>query len=215
MKPQNKVKIKWCPEFAYAIGLLTTDGCLSKDGRHLDMTSKDKDQLENFVRCLGIKNKIGIKTSGLGRKSFRIQFGDVNFYSFLLSIGLTPGKSKTLTELKVPDMYFFDFLRGHFDGDGCFYSYFDKRWRSSFMFYTEFVSASEKHIKWLREKLLRFLKIKGHITKNVNKICYQLKYAKSESLKLLSKMYYDNEVICLSRKKLKIQRALTIIGKQL
>lgn len=215
MKPQNKVKIRWSPEFAYAIGLLTTDGCLSKDGRHFDMSSKDTEQLENFMRCLGIKNKIGIKTSGSGKKSFRIQFGDVNFYRFLLSIGLTPEKSKTLAELKVPDTYFFDFLRGHFDGDGTFYSYFDPRWRSSFMFYTEFISASEKHVKWLRDKLSHFLKIKGHVTKSGNKICYQLKYAKFESLKLLPKMYYDDKVICLSRKRLKIEKALAVVTKQI
>lgn len=48
MKPMNKVKIKWSPEFAYAIGLLVTDGSLSKDGIHIDFTSNDKEQLVNF-----------------------------------------------------------------------------------------------------------------------------------------------------------------------
>ena len=142
LKPQNKVKIEWSPEFAYAIGLLTTDGNLSSDSRHFDLTSKDKEQLENFLRCLGIKNKIGIKTSGLGKKSFRVQFGDVTFYKFLLNIGLTSNKSKKLGALDIPDKYFFDFLRGHFDGDGTFYSYFDPRWKSSYLFYTVFISAS-------------------------------------------------------------------------
>ena len=64
MKPQNKVKIKWSPEFAYAIGLLTTDGNLSPDGRHLNFTSKDKELTELLRDCLGIKNTIGKK----GRK---------------------------------------------------------------------------------------------------------------------------------------------------
>ena len=44
-KPQGKVLIKWSPHFAYAVGLLTADGCLSKDGRHLDLTSKDRIQI--------------------------------------------------------------------------------------------------------------------------------------------------------------------------
>lgn len=48
MKPQNKVKIKWSPEFAYAIGLLVTDGNLSPDGRHLNFTSKDRELAETF-----------------------------------------------------------------------------------------------------------------------------------------------------------------------
>ncbi len=208
MKPQNKVKIKWSSEFAYAIGLLTTDGCLPSNGRQFDLTSKDKEQLENFIRCLKIKNKIGIKTSGLGKKSFRVQFGDVNFYKFLLNIGLMPNKSKILAELDIPDKYFFDFLRGHFDGDGTFYSYWDPRWKSSFMFYTEFISASKKHIDWVRAKLFSKLKIRGHISKAINNSAYQLKYAKAESLKLLPEMYYDKQVICLSRKREKIEKVL-------
>lgn len=215
-KPQNKVKIKWSPEFAYAIGLLTTDGNLSNDGRHFDFTSQDLEQLKNFMKCLGIKVKIGFKTSGFTKKkSTHIQFGDVNFYKFLLGIGLMPKKSKILGSLDIPDKYFFDFLRGHHDGDGCFYSYWDPRWKSSFMFYTVFISASKNHIFWLRDKIFKFLKIRGHITKSVFNSCFNLKYAKSESLKLLPKIYYNNKVICLSRKRIKIEKALKIDNKWL
>lgn len=215
-KPQNKVKIEWSPNFAYAIGLLTTDGCLSGDGRHIELTSKDKEQLKNFMKCLGIKNKIGFKASGYsGKKTTRLQFGDVNFYKFLLNIGLMPNKSKILAELDIPEKYFFDFLRGHFDGDGTFYYYWDPRWHSSFMFYLEFISASKKHIDWIRSKLFKFLKIKGHITKDARKSTYQLKYAKSESLKLFSKLYYNKNIICLRRKRLKIERAFKINYKHI
>lgn len=219
MKPLGKVKIEWSPEFAYAIGLLVTDGCLSKDGRHFDFTSNDKEQLLNFMQCLDIKVKIGHKTSGYsGKRYTRIQFGDVNFYKFLLGIGLMPAKTKIISALKIPKEYFFDFLRGHFDGDGTFYSYWDPRWRSSFMFYTVFISASKNHIDWLRKIIFKLVKIKGHITRSVSDSTYQLKYAKSESLKLLPKLYYDKydkKVICLSRKRLKIERALRVNNKQL
>ena len=68
-----------------------------------------------------------------------------------------PRKSLTMGKLKIPNKYFFDFLRGCFDGDGCFYSYWDPRWRSSHMFYLEFVSASKKHINWLQNELKKKL----------------------------------------------------------
>jgi len=211
VKPKGKVKIKWSPNFAYAIGLLVTDGNLSPTGRHINLTSKDKEQIENFRLCLGIKNKIGRKSRGgfSEKKYYVVQFGDVLFYRFLLGIGLTPNKSKTLEGINVPDKYFFDFLRGHFDGDGTFYSYWDKRWKSSFMFYTELISASKRHIGWLRKEIHRRLKIKGHITGNGETgTAYQLKYAKKESLKLLPKMYYNSRVLCLSRKRNKIQKVI-------
>ena len=214
-KPKNKVKIKWSPNFAYAIGLLTTDGCLSSDGRHIDLTSKDKEQLQNFLSCLEIDSRIGTKHSSLGREYLRVQLGDVNFYKFLLTIGLMPRKTKIISEVKIPDKYFFDFLRGHFDGDGSFYSYWDSRWRSSFMFYTVFASASKIHIDWLRNKIYEFLTINGHISKSVNSSVYQLIYAKTESLKLFPKLYYNDEVICLRRKRLKIEKVFDIDCKHL
>ncbi len=207
-KPKGKVKIRWSPNFAYAIGLLATDGHLSKDGRHFDLTSKDKEQIKNFMKCLGVVNKVGKKLSGSGRVALRVQYGDVLFYQFLLTVGLTPAKSKTLGSLNIPEKYFFDFLRGAFDGDGSFYSYYDLRWRSSFMFYLTFISASPKYIRWIREKLSQKLGVRGHISADGRKRTQQLKYAKREALRILKKMYYGQAVVCLGRKRLKIERAL-------
>jgi len=217
MKALNKIKIQWSPKFAYCIGLITTDGNLSKDGRHINFTSKDKQLIDIFVDSLKIKNKIGMKGSGTIKEKniFFVQFGDVNFFRFLQNIGLTPRKSKTLGAIDIPDKYFFDFLRGHFDGDGTFYFYWDPRWRSSFMFYTVFISASKGHITWLREEIKQRLGIIGHITKSDNQVCYQLKYAKAESHKLLPKMYNHGGKLCLSRKYLKIKNALAIIGERI
>ncbi|MDP2668467.1 MAG: hypothetical protein Q8P07_01365 [bacterium] len=216
MKPLRKIKIIWSPNLAYAIGLITTDGCLSGDGRHIDFTSKDMILIKTLLKCLGIRNKIGRKTSGYsGRKQGRVQFGDVIFYRFMLGIGLTPAKSKTMADLDIPQKHFFDFLRGHFDGDGTFYSYFDKRWKNSFMFYTVFISASKAHIDWLRGRLNTLLKIKGHITHDPKKGAYQLKYAKRESMEILREMYYNLDVVCLKRKRHKVEKALGVVGLEL
>lgn len=213
-KPKRIINETWTPNLAYAMGLITTDGCLSSDGLLIDLTSNDKEQLLNFSKCLGVDFKIGNKGNGRGDKSFRIQFKNRIFYDFLLSIGLTPRKSLTTGELSIPKKYFFDFLRGCFDGDGCFYSYWDPRWKSSHMFYLEFISASPKHIEWLQFELHDRLGVKGHIGFDGKKSTQQLKYAKREALVIIKKMYYNPRVVCLSRKKLKIQKALKIEVKQ-
>lgn len=168
-----------------------------------------------FMECLGIKNKIGTKSSGSvkEKKYFQVQVGDINFYRFLNSIGIMSKKSKTIGKVNIPDEFFCDFLRGHFDGDGSSYSYWDPRWKSSFMFYTTFVSASAKHIEWLQQAIFHKLSISGHVTKSGNQACYQLKYAKNESLILIKNMYYKPQIPCLSRKLLKIQRVLSIINQ--
>ncbi|OIO47726.1 MAG: hypothetical protein AUJ32_02235 [Parcubacteria group bacterium CG1_02_40_82] len=211
MNAKSKVKIVWTKKFAYAIGLLTTDGSLSIDGRHINFTSKDRELILIFKKCLGLKNKIGKKSRAKDKekKYFQIQFGDVNFYRFLLTIGLTPTKTKIISRIRIPEKYFFDFLRGHFDGDGTFYSYWDPRWHSSFMFYLVFISASKKHIDWLRLKIFKKLKIRGHINQSGKKNTYQLKYAKNEAKKLLPKIYSKNAP-CLLRKYDKIKKVLKI-----
>lgn len=214
-KPQGKVKLEWSPEFAYAIGLLVTDGCLSPSQRHITLVSKDREMLENFKKCLNIDNKISDHHSGMGRINLRVQLGDVEFYRFLNSIGVMPRKTKTIGAVDIPDEYFFDFLRGHHDGDGTFYSYWDPRWRSSYMFYTVFISASETHVLWLRKKIFEMVGIQGHFTATGDTPIYSLKYAKTESLKLLPNMYYNPEVVCLSRKRQKIEKALAVMNKAL
>jgi hypothetical protein len=215
-KPKRKVKIEWSPNFAYAIGLLATDGCVSADGRHISFVSKDIEQVNNFMKCLQIHVKIGKNISGYdGNSTHKIQFGDVIFSSFLFDIGITSAKSKTIGVIKVPKKYFFDYLRGCFDGDGTIYSYWDKRWKSSFMFYVSIASASERHIEWLRSRINEKVGSKGHVTKDGKGSTFQLKYAKNESLRILKKMYYSKNIVYLSRKKLKIDKILAIVGKSL
>lgn len=215
-KPQGKVKIKWSSKFAYAIGLIVTDGCLYSNGRHISLTTKDMEQAENFKKCLGLSVKIGSKYSGSNEKKeyFHVQFGDVLFFEFLVSIGITPAKSKTIGKIDIPDKYFFDYLRGCFDGDGCFYSYWDSRWKSSHMFYIEFITASETHVKWLQKEIKNKIKVKGYIKSSKNQVCLHLRYAKKESMEIIKNMYYNPRVVCLTRKLLKIKKALSIEKKQ-
>lgn len=215
VKLKETISTEWSQNFAYAIGLLASDGSLSKDGRHVDFTSKDIEQVKNFVKCLGCKNKIGKKISGSAMtESYRIQIGSVIFYNFLISIGLTPAKSKTIGEVMVPEEYFFDFVRGLFDGDGTFYSYWDSRWKSSHMFYLVLTSASKKHLLWLKETIKCMIGSDGHITQNKSSSVFQLKYGKLASLEIIKKMYYSTKVVSLSRKRLKIKKVLGVEAKQ-
>ncbi len=215
-KPKGKVKIKWSANFAYAIGLIVTDGNLSQSGSRITLVSKDREQIDNFNKCLNIDVKIGIHNSGSTiSTALRVQFKDVLFFNFLNSVGIYPAKSKTIREVKIPKKYFFDYLRGCFDGDGTIYSYWDKRWKSSFMFYVCFVSASEYHILWLQNEIFKILKINGHITSNKNDSCKQLKYAKADSLKIIKNMYKNKKSVFLSRKKLKIKKILAIVGESI
>ena len=210
-KPKGRVKIEWSSEFAYAIGLLTADGCLSKDGLHIDLTSKDKAQIMLFKKCLGLTTKVSMKHSGSGNVAYHTQFGDVLFYRFLESIGLTPAKSKTISSILVPGKYFLDFLRGYFDGDGSSYSYYDPTYKKSYRFYISFTSASPKFFDWLRVEMDNALGIKGYLGYNRNNPYVQLKYSKKEAVILAKGMYYSKDLPYLQRKYLKIMKSMHVI----
>ena len=166
-KPQHKVRIGWSSDFAYAIGLLTSDGNLSKDKRHIKFGSKDVELMEKFKQALSLKNAITKNARGgeTEKRYLSISFGDVVFYKFLNKIGLTAAKSKTIQSVKVPDKFFRDFFRGVFDGDGTFYTFWDKRWPNSFVFKTSIASASIVFIHWLKGRLTKLYKVKGFIHK--------------------------------------------------
>lgn len=207
--------MRWTANLAYAIGLLTSDGCLSIDGRHITLTSKDIEQIENFKLILKLKNKIGFKYRGEDHSKvyYNLQFGSVKFYQFLVSIGLTPHKSKTIGAIEVPDKYFRDFLRGSFDGDGYSISYWSKQWPNSFVLYTGFTSASKQHLVWMKDKILNLFGISGYIGSG-GKGAYLLRFAKKSSLSLVSQIYHNTKVKHLKRKRFKVELALGIIQRQ-
>lgn len=200
MRTPRQKEVIWTPELAYAVGLITTDGNLSPDGRHLTFVSNDQDLIETLKGCLGLKNKIVPKRSGYTGKmsSYKIQFGNVTLYKWLIGIGLMPNKSKKLGILVIPDEYFFHFLRGHLDGDGTIRKYQDPLYPTSTRLYMSFMSASLPHLERLDETIKKLLDISGRLRK-VNG-AYTLTFAKYNSVRLLDEMYPEASVPCLFRK---------------
>jgi hypothetical protein len=186
----------------YLVGLITADGCLSSDGRHIDITSKDKDFLEELKVRLGLVNAIGIKNKDCSNKAYHIQISNKNLYEFLLSIGLMPNKSLRLGTLDINKEAFSDFLRGLIDGDGCW-----RTWKYSTHSYEQWslriFSGSEVFLKWLKLKIEEYVGCRGKIygcmrRKQKNPI-YTLKYGKM-SAKEIAQACYSQDTIALSRK---------------
>ncbi|MBI3638400.1 hypothetical protein HY227_01500 [Candidatus Wolfebacteria bacterium] len=229
--PKKKLpdeSFKWTPELAYVIGLLVTDGCLSKDGRHIAMRSSDIQLLKTFKKCLNLSNRIS-KTLNNGwskKPSYVLSFGNVRLYRWLLKIGLFPAKTYTIGEVKIPDEYFRDFLRGHLDGDGSVWAYkdyYNTHKNSKYIYnrlFVRFISASETHIKWLRENIYKQFFIKGHTWKRLpsrqdqTTSIHEIKFAKKESIKLLNWIYYQNDLPCLERKRIIALKAIDKISKE-
>jgi hypothetical protein len=202
----------WSPNLAYAVGLITTDGCLSNDRRHVIFTSQDLEMIRNMKLILRNTDKVCL-TKNSRSEAYRIQPSNVQLYDWLFSIGLTPHKSLTIGAIDVPDRYFVDFLRGHLDGDGSIQTYTDfynTTKNPKYVYeriFVKFISASKNHIVWLHEKIVKNLGVHGavHMTKEKDpkkNPMHIIKFAKKESLKLLPQLYYSDSVPCLSCKKI-------------
>ncbi len=192
--------IKWGKEFVYALGLFTADGNLSKDGRHLEFCSKDKDQVKNFKRCLNLTNNITMKGRGYSKEKvyYHIQFGNVALYKFCNSIGLNPQKSLTIKKVEIPDEFFADFLRGLLDGDGSIGMVMHPESRIP-QIRLRFTSASYDFIKWLREQIILNTNTGGGSIYKAAR-AWQLLYCKRDTLNLIKYMYYKPNIPCLKRK---------------
>lgn len=203
MRYAQKRSYVWSDAIAYSVGLMASDGCLQKDGRHLDLTSVDIDQLENFSMALGRSFVISGKPNSSNVSAYRVQFSDVAYYDFLLEAGLTPSKSKTIGKLNIPNIYYADFLRGVFDGDGSCYAYMDKRWKSSYMFYVTFSAASPAFLKYLQSRNSALLYTSSGSLRMSGR-AHVLSYAKSDARKLFAAMYRDDLALRLDRKYTKL-----------
>lgn len=208
MRYEFKTHYSWNPGIAYLVGLIASDGCLLKDGRHIDITSKDIEIINNFQCILNKTRKIKTKLGQFKTPAYYLFFSDVALYDFLLKVGLTPNKSKTINELKIPEELFSDYLRGYFDGAGTVYGYWDPRWKSSFMYYCGFVSASLPYLQWLSSKITQHANTTAGRIKQNNR-AYTLLYAKADSKKIFQFIYNEAGMasnLCLPRKMEKFHR---------
>ena len=188
----------------YIVGYIVTDGNLSKDGRHINITSKDWQHLFEIQERLEINSKIGWKARGGSKekKYSQIQFSDVRFYRYLLSLGIHPRKSLTLKEILIDKAYFPDFLRGVIDGDGNIHT-----WIHSTNGYRQWalriVSASSFFASWLKSEIEAYFGVRGklytykHAGKK-NFICI-LKFGKLATKVILQNTYYS-DAFALKRK---------------
>lgn len=194
----------------YLVGLITSDGCLSSDGRHVNITSKEQDFLKNIKETFGFTNRIGIKNKGMINQAYYLQIANRNLYEFLLAINLMPNKSLKLKSLNIPKENFFDFLRGLIDGDGCLRS-----WKHNSNLHEQWslriFSGSIFFIKWLRSKIEEYSRCRGRIHSalrpdRVNPI-YTLKYGKITAKIILQTCYYEG-AFGLDRKIKLVQKCL-------
>lgn len=116
-------------EKAYWLGFIAADGYLNKRGNTLGicLDISDKQHLEKFKTSISYTGQVFTRSSQYSKEHRVTEKAVIEIYSRELStdvgkFGLDYQKSKTLSTLTgIPKELMHHFIRGVFDGDGCFF----------------------------------------------------------------------------------------------
>lgn len=217
-------KLQMTPDTAYYLGWIASDGNLRSSKKSYDIrlaiNTSDAailEQLKDTMKIGSINRAISYVTKKDGSKrtvdTSTYGISNKSLYKQIISLGITERKSKTIKWIKLEDHLYKGFIRGVFDGDGCI-SWFrgvinnkgngDKRicgaWHSVFS------SASKDFLIGIHS----YLKDNGIVVGgsiNTNSFCYNLQFAKKDTLSLGSWLY-DDGCLRLDRKYDKFQKTL-------
>lgn len=179
----------WSVEMAYVLGLLITDGCITKGGV-VSLCMNDRELLEKVKKVLGAQHKI--VASRHQPKLFMFHFAREHMVKRLFALGVTPRKSLTVRFPDVPVEYLADFIRGVFDGDG---SVMFKEESKCSPLVAKFFSGSKDFIEKLELKLqeLGLSKRTIYRQKTKNGLYYTIVYGHKDSQKLFEILYKNSE----------------------
>ena len=183
----------WNSEMAYILGLLMTDGCLSrakKGSYRISLCLNDRELLEKVAKVIGSNHAIASSKHQKGL--FIFIFGRRRLVEDLMILGMKPRKSLNLRFPEVPKEYLRDFIRGVFDGDGCV---FYRNGSKGKLLNVSCVSGSKRFIDGL-ESVLQSLgmpkkKIYEHQNIQNKNTYYTLRYCHGDSIILFKIMYKD------------------------
>lgn len=109
------------PNMAYVLGILASDGTVRKKINEIKLTLNEDDSelLEKIKEEIGYEGKIRHYEDKKGFKNATLAFTSKEIKDKLSEYNIIPAKTfNFLFPTKLNRMYWIDFIRGYFDGDG-------------------------------------------------------------------------------------------------
>ena len=193
---------------AYWLGFIYADGYIVLRSRNgelgIELDDKDTYILEHFNNELGGVHKINHKTKNKNFNGYNYTTNTsvIRIYSLsicrdLISLNVVPNKTNEICYPKCNKEFFFHFLRGFMDGDGCIYIN-----KSRNLLNVHFTNSNKEFLEYINNEVKDILKIEGKIYKEKDKK-YKLYYYRKDDVKILLDEIYKNSEVKLDRKYLK------------
>lgn len=190
----------------YYLGFLGADGTIRKNRNEIKiaLSSIDKDFLTEFKNELQSDKEIKIRQTNNGFEYAEFTFSSLNIKNTIMKYGVVPNKTYIGLSLDlIPNNFKLAFIKGFFDGDGCFtYNKNTKQCKLSFSSYkNEFLND-----------INIFFNNTGYIYQDKRTKVYTLEFSTIPSLNIM-KSFYELETPCLIRKKKKYLECLELRNK--
>jgi LAGLIDADG DNA endonuclease family protein len=208
---------EWSPESAYWLGFIWADGHVrnSKHRKHVRIAVQESDSQHLSIFQRFLKSNIPVKRelyrSGKDGNLYPASVITINRKELahsLIKHNVVVNRSSSNTALpKIPKTFFWDFIRGYFDGDGAIHRPQKSRflcsgWAVSF-------AGSETTLRFLQKCIRQDVGIEMDFRPNgESQSNFSLTRTGPEGFRLLKRLYPNDDVVGLARKKSVIRRLL-------
>lgn len=195
---------------SYFLGFIAADGCIRKKKRNtlyltIGLSKKDVKILEDFKKYTSshhtLKYSEKIRDTGYISEIVTLSIYKEKFVKHIIEHGVGINKSKELSlPIGIPDELMPDYIRGLFDGDGCWNIGGDKR-KQNIAF--SIVSPVYSYLEELKFYFSKTLELSNGIKILSKKGCYDLRYCGNEQCKKIYDFLYKSKGPRLERKYIK------------
>lgn len=175
---------------AYWLGLLSADGCNSRDRTiKLGLNNQDCDTLVKLKQCINYSGPI----KNIREDMVELQINSREFTNNIMKYGIVTNKTFKINLPKIPNNLYRDFIRGYFDGDGCIYIN-KKTNRATFT-----IAGNYDMVKSIQKILIQELHLKNNkISKQ--KTIYQFSYSAYKDIIKIYEYLYKDAQLYMNRK---------------
>ena len=185
---------------AYVLGFIAADGSISKDSNRIKigLSTNDKEQLEMLKMLMHMDYPIKDYVSQDNYQISELTWTCEQHKKDLAKYGVVPKKTYNFRfPVNLNKKYWPDFIRGYFDGDGCITG-IKPEWK--------ICSYKREILDFINNYFEEFGISKVNIYKRKNQELYDIRYQSKESLiKIYKILYYNPNIPCLKRKKIKFE----------
>lgn len=200
-------------DMAYILGFIASDGnvALKENSISIQLQKSDEQILQDIKEITKSTRPLDYYLTNAGNETVKFQVWSAEWKKDLAIYNIVPHKTFILKPpIYLDPKYYIDYIRGYFDGDGSVSYRKDNVKHCSW----EIIGMSKEMIEWINNVLYQqygIISTSGvtmAYTEHNEKV-YKIGYYTTEKLqKIYNALYYDDNCLCLKRKKEKFETIL-------